>query len=133
MLSEVRVQIQSQDDIVAVRQRARKLARQVGFSNSDLSLIVTAISEVARNIVEYAQRGEVTITPLKNGTRKGVKIVASDRGPGIADIGTVMRDGYSTGSGLGIGLPGTKRLMDRFEISSEPGKGTTVVMKKWIP
>lgn len=133
MLSEVRVQIHSPDDIVTVRQRCRKLAAQVGFSNSDLALIATAISEVTRNIVEYAERGEVIITPLQNGTRKGVKIVASDRGPGIADIRTVMRDGYSTGTGLGIGLPGTKRLMDRFEITSEVGKGTTVIMKKWVP
>jgi serine/threonine-protein kinase RsbT len=131
MQREVRVKIDSPADIVAARQQARALATQAGFSICDSTLITTAISEMTRNILEYASHGEVTISPLKNGTRRGVKIVASDHGPGIADISTVMQDGYSTNNGLGIGLPGTKRLMDEFEIRSKIGKGTVVTMKKW--
>lgn len=130
---EVLIPIESPADIIAARQKGRELAEQVGFSNSDLAVIATAISEVARNILEHASTGEVAIAPLKHGHRQGLKIVATDNGPGIADVRTVMQDGYSTGNGLGIGLPGTKRLMDRFEISSQPGKGTTVIMKKWVP
>jgi serine/threonine-protein kinase RsbT len=131
MLNEARVSIQSAADIVAARRSGRELAAQLGFSNCNLTIIATAISEVTRNIVEYAKKGELIITLVKNGTRKGLKIVASDHGPGIADIARVMRDGYSTNNGLGIGLPGSRRLMDEFEITSELGKGTTVTMKKW--
>jgi serine/threonine-protein kinase RsbT len=131
MASEVRVPVRSVADIVTARQQVRQLAGQAGFSNSNLTLIATAISEVARNIVEYASSGELIVSVIKNGTRNGVKIIAKDQGPGIADITAVMRDGYSTGKGLGIGLPGTRRLMDEFEITSTPGKGTTVTMKKW--
>ena len=86
---------------------------------------------MTRNIVEYAKEGEVRITLVENGTRRGVRIVAADKGPGIADISVVMRDGFSTGQGLGIGLPGSRRLMDDFEIESVVGKGTTVTMTKW--
>ena len=131
MSREVRVKIVMPHDIVAARQQARALAVQAGFSISDSTLITTAISEMSRNILEYANNGEVTISMLRNGRRKGVKIVARDQGPGIADISKVMRDGYSSNSGLGIGLPGTKRLMDEFEIRSTLGKGTTITMKKW--
>lgn len=127
----VRVRIQSSADIVTARQQGRALALRTGFSSSDLSIIATAISEVARNIVEYAKEGEVIIT-LIGDEHKGIEIVAADHGPGIADVSTVMRDGYSTGQGLGIGLPGARRLMDEFEITSEIGKGTTVRMKKWL-
>jgi serine/threonine-protein kinase RsbT len=128
---QVRVRIRSTADIVTARQQGRALALRTGFSSSELSLIATAISEVARNILEYAKEGEVVIT-LIDEDPKGIEIVATDRGPGIASIATVMRDGYSTGQGLGIGLPGAKRLMDEFEITSEVGKGTTVRMKKWL-
>lgn len=131
MRREVRVKIDCSADVVAARQQARALATQAGFSICDSTLITTAISEMTRNILEYASHGEVTISPLKNGTRRGVKIVASDQGPGIADISKVMQDGYSSNHGLGIGLPGTKRLMDEFEIRSKIGKGTTVTVKKW--
>jgi len=130
--SEVRVRIESSADIVAARQQCRAQAVRAGFSNSNLTIIATAISEVARNIVEYAKEGEVVITVINNATKKGVQIIAADRGPGIADVSTVMRDGYSTGKGLGIGLPGARRLMDEFEIASEVGKGTTVTMTKWV-
>ncbi len=131
MPREVCVKIDSPADIVAARQQARALAMQAGFSICDSTLITTAISEMSRNILEYARQGEVTISLLKNGTKSGVKIVARDRGPGIADIAQVMQDGYSSRKGMGIGLPGTKRLMDEFEIRSKIGNGTTVTMKKW--
>ena len=128
---EIHVRIQSSADIVAARQEGRALASRAGFSSSNLTVISTAISEIARNIVEYAKEGDVTITLLNDGHRKGVEVVATDRGPGIPDIATVMRDGYSTGRGMGIGLPGARRLMDEFEIASEVGKGTMVTMRKW--
>jgi serine/threonine-protein kinase RsbT len=130
--SHVHVRIQNSADIVAARQQGRSLAAQVGFSHSNLTIIATAISEVARNIVEYAKEGEVIITLINDASKKGVEIVASDNGPGIADVSTVMRDGYSTGKGLGIGLPGARRLMDEFAIASAVGTGTIVTMKKWV-
>jgi serine/threonine-protein kinase RsbT len=130
--AEVRIRIEKLDDIVVARRRGREIAAQLGFSNCDLTLIATAISEIARNSVEYANGGDVVLTAIKEGTRRGLKIVVIDQGPGIADVSTVMRDGYSTGAGLGIGLPGARRLVDDFEISSEVGKGTTVTMKKWV-
>jgi serine/threonine-protein kinase RsbT len=130
--TEVHVRILSSADIVTARQQGRALASQVGFSQSNLTIIATAISELARNIVEYAKEGEVIITLISDANKKGVEVVAMDQGPGIADVSTVMRDGYSTGKGLGIGLPGARRLMDEFEIASEVGKGTIVTMKKWV-
>ena len=131
LLHDCRVRIESLDDIVTARQQARQLASRVGFSKCNLTLIATAISEIGRNAVEYAQGAEVIISVIHETSRKGVKIVVSDHGPGIADLSTVMRDGYSTVNRLGIGLPGTRRLMDEFEIASEVGVGTTVTMKKW--
>jgi serine/threonine-protein kinase RsbT len=129
---EARVRIQCAADIMTARQQGRALASQGGFASSDLSIIASAISEVAQNIVQYANDGEIIITLISDTQKQGVEIVAADRGPGIGDVSTVMRDGYSTGKGLGIGLPGAKRLMDEFEIASELGKGTTVRMKKWV-
>ncbi|MBI2820717.1 MAG: ATP-binding protein [Acidobacteria bacterium] len=107
------------------------MAQKIGFSGTDLTVISTAISEVARNIVEYALPGEIEITIVDAGGRQGIVVVARDEGPGIADVSLALQDGYSTGKGLGLGLPGARRLMDEFEIRSEVGKGTTVVMKKW--
>ena len=130
--SQVHVRIQNSADIVAARQQGRALAAIAGFSHSNLTIIATDISEVARNIVEYAKEGEVIITLVDDVNKKGVEIVASDQGPGIADVSMVMRDGYSTGKGLGIGLPGARRLMDEFAIVSTIGTGTTVTMKKWV-
>jgi len=124
--------IRSGADIVVARQQGRNLARSLGFSDVDQIVIATAISEVARNIVEYAKQGELKIAPLASGGRVGILIVAEDQGPGINDIGQAMQVGYSTGRGLGLGLPGAKRLMDDFEIQSIKGKGTTILMKKWI-
>jgi serine/threonine-protein kinase RsbT len=128
---ETRVAIDHDHDIVAARRKARELATQVGFSGSDLTIIATAISEVARNIVVYANRGEIVLSAVQRGTRRGVLVVARDQGPGIPDIPRAMRDGFSTGKSLGLGLPGAKRLMDEFEIASEVGKGTTITMRKW--
>jgi len=132
MTNEVRVRIQSSADIVTARQEGRSMAAMLGFSSTNLTIIATAISEVARNIVEYAKEGEIAIVPVGNGTAKGLQIVARDQGPGIADLETAMRDGYSTSKSLGLGLPGAKRLMDEFEITSRVGEGTTITMKKWI-
>jgi serine/threonine-protein kinase RsbT len=128
----VRVRIQSSADIVTARQEGRSMASTLGFTNTTLTIIATAISEVARNIVEYAKEGEISIAPVGNGIVRGVQIVARDQGPGIVDLDTAMRDGFSTSKSLGMGLPGAKRLMDQFEISSAIGEGTTVKMTKWI-
>ena len=124
--------IRSGADIVAARQQGRNMAMRLGFSDVDQIVIATAISEVARNIVEYAQQGEISISPLQIGGRSGILIIARDQGPGIADINQAMQVGYTTGRGLGLGLPGSKRLMDEFEIKSAKGQGTTVTMKKWV-
>ena len=130
--SQVQVKIQNSADIVAARQQGRALASQAGFSHSNLTIIATAISEVARNIVEYAKEGQVVITLVTDASKRGVEIVASDEGPGIPDVATVMRDGFSTGKGLGIGLPGARLLMDEFAIASTVGSGTVITMKKWV-
>ncbi|MDQ3422129.1 MAG: anti-sigma regulatory factor [Actinomycetota bacterium] len=118
-------------DVVTARQKGREAAAGVGFSATDQTLIATAISEIARNIVRFAERGEVLIVPVSEDGRQGVTVVARDVGPGIPDVHRALRDGYSTYRGLGLGLPGSKRLMDQFEIVSEVGKGTTVTMTKW--
>jgi serine/threonine-protein kinase RsbT len=127
---EIRVSIHADGDIVAARQAARKLASRLGFSKTDLTLIATAVSEVARNIVRFAGSGEVVIE-LVDGARRGVRVLARDTGPGIADVEKALADGYSTYNGLGLGLPGARRLMDEFAIVSEIGRGTTVTMTKW--
>ncbi len=108
------------------------MAKELGFSPTDLTVIATALSELARNIVEYARSGEIILSRVKYGGRCGLVIIARDHGPGIADIERAMQDGYSTGKGLGLGLPGTKRLMDEFEITSSVGQGTTVRVTKWV-
>lgn len=125
------IEIDSEEGIVASRQRVRELASNMGFGTVDQTRIATAVSELARNIYQYAGKGKVTISSLE-GKRKGIRIVCEDNGPGIADIGLAMTDGYSTVKSLGLGLPGVKRLMDEFQIESEPGKGTTVTITKWL-
>lgn len=131
MSDEARVAIQRDGDIIAARQKGRDLAAQAGFKGSDLTIIATAISEIARNIIVFAEQGEVSVRVIEKGGKRGVLIVAEDHGPGIADIEQAMRDGFSTGKSLGLGLPGAKRLMDEFEIVSELGKGTVITMRKW--
>jgi serine/threonine-protein kinase RsbT len=128
---ETRVPIDRDGDIVAARQKARELATHVGFSGSDLTIIATAISEVARNIVVYADHGEIVLSAVQRGGQRGVLVIARDAGPGIPDIEQAMCDGFSTGKSLGLGLPGARRLMDEFEIVSAVGKGTTITMRKW--
>lgn len=125
------LRIRSDSDIVVARQEGRAVAAEVGFTGSGLTIIATAISEVARNIVAYAGEGEIVLRPLEAGDRRGILIVARDEGPGISDVARAMQDGFSTGKSLGLGLPGAKRLMDEFAIYSEPGKGTTITMTKW--
>jgi serine/threonine-protein kinase RsbT len=131
MEAECRVPIKSERDIVVARQKGRALATKIGFSISDATLIATAISELARNIVSYAGEGMIAMNAIYNSKREGLLIVASDEGPGIADIPGAMRDGFSTSGSLGIGLPGVRRLMDEFELASEPGVGTIVTVTKW--
>lgn len=129
---EIRVAIGSDVDIVYARKKGRELASQLGFSSMEMALIATAISELARNIVRYARQGEVNFKLIERGNQRGVRIVARDKGPGIRDIALAMQDGYSTSNGLGLGLPGARRLMDEFEIVSKIGEGTTVTIKKWL-
>src|SRR5712664_4553117 len=128
---EIRIAIDRVSDVVDARQKGRTLAAQIGFSGGDLTLIATAISEIARNIVVYAQRGEITLGIVEHDGKRGVSVVACDEGPGIPDIDRAMRDGFSTGKSLGLGLPGARRLVDEFEIASDVGKGTTITMRKW--
>jgi serine/threonine-protein kinase RsbT len=118
---------------VTARQRGRETAARAGFSRTGATLIATVISELARNIVQFAVRGEVVVSRVDQDGTVGVMIVARDVGPGIADVSRALQDGYSTyRGGLGLGLPGSRRLMDEFEIISEVGKGTTVTMTRWL-
>ena len=131
MADELRIPVTADVDVVTARQRGRELAAQAGFSSGDQTVIAAAISEIARNILNYAKRGEVQLTVVTNGDKQGVVIVARDQGPGIPDVQRALEDGYSTSGGLGLGLPGARRLMDDFDVTSTVGKGTTVTMKKW--
>jgi len=123
--------IKSSEDIVRMRQMVREHAIGQGFSLVDQTKIVTAASELARNILNYAGSGELAIEPVVNGSRKGVKLVFSDKGPGIADIELAMKDGYTTGGGMGLGLGGSKRLASEFQIESQVGVGTRVSLTRW--
>ena len=133
MENEIQVPINSDQDIVTARQRGRLLAAALGFSSGDATLIATAISELARNIVTYAKSGEIRLTVINGSARQGIQLVAQDRGPGIPDIPQALRDGFSTSGSLGLGLPGVMRRMDEFEIVSEKNCGTTVTTQKWKP
>ncbi|MGH7688384.1 MAG: anti-sigma regulatory factor [Gemmatimonadaceae bacterium] len=131
MADPITIPIRSDVDVVGARQRGRELAAQLGFSAGDQAVVAAAISEVARNILMYAGRGNVALRVMEDAERPGITIIARDRGPGIDDIARALRDGYSTSGGLGLGLPGARRLMDEFQITSSPGRGTTVTMKVW--
>jgi serine/threonine-protein kinase RsbT len=128
---ETRIRVERDADVVRVRRAAREFAGRVGFSASEQTIIATAVSEATRNIVRFANRGEVVIEALDD-PRSGLRISARDRGPGIEDVERAMHEGYSTYGGLGIGLPGIRRLMDEFAIASEVGRGTTITMTKWL-
>ena len=132
MGDEIRVGIASDADTVTARQAGRDAALRLGFSRTDATFIATAISEIARNITVHAGEGEITVAGFSEEGRNGLVVIARDEGPGIHDVPAVLRDDYYSEFGLGMGLWGAKRLMDEIEVSSEPGKGTTVTMKKWL-
>ncbi len=125
------INIQSDLDIVAARMAARDMAKAMGFGAIDQARIATAISELARNIYLYAGEGTVTVSEVQQGIRKGLEVICDDQGPGIEDISLVMTDGYTTSKGMGMGMPGARRLMDDFEIISIVGEGTKITCRKW--
>ncbi len=129
----VRVPIVREEDLFVARQRGQTLAHELGLSAADVVAIATAISEVVRNILKYAGRGELQLSVTEKSGARGLLVVATDAGPGIADVEQAMRDGYSSGRTLGLGLSGARRLMDEFAIASTLGQGTTVTMTKWAP
>ena len=125
------INVSSASDIIIARELGRKIGRELNFSQTDLTIIATVISELARNIILFAKQGTILLGRIKQGNKAGIIITAEDKGPGIPDVFLAMQDGFSTGKGLGLGLPGVRRLMDEFEIFSETGKGTKVTVKKW--
>ncbi len=126
------IPIESDADVVTARQRAREMAGALELTTTDQTLLATAISEVARNITTYAKRGEVLLSVVRDeGGRKGIQVIARDEGPGIEDLDLALRDGYTSGSGLGLGLPGARRLVDDFDIETTPGQGTKVTLVMW--
>jgi len=129
--SEAVIPITTDIDVVAARQKGRELATVLGFVSTDSTLLATAISELARNIIRYARYGEILISSVQSGERVGITVVARDKGPGIANISLAMQDGFSTSGGLGLGLPGVKRMMDEFHLVSDANNGTKVTIKKW--
>ena len=131
MEDEVRVAITTDADLVTARAEGRAMAERLGFPRPDPTLIATAISEVARNIVVHVGRGEIVLKPFEDANRYGVVVIAIDEGPGIRDVEAAVRDEYSGKGGLGLGLPGARRLMDDFEITSSADSGTMVTMRKW--
>jgi serine/threonine-protein kinase RsbT len=131
VIAEAAVQIHGDTDIVAARQKGRMLAATLEFSSSELTLIATAISELARNIVQYAKQGEIILRLVERGGQRGIMVRAKDQGPGIPDIRRALQGGFSTSRSLGLGLAGVRRLMDEFEIESRIGFGTTVTARKW--
>lgn len=130
--AETIIPIDTDSDVVVARQRGRELAASLGFSTTDQTLVATAISEVARNIVSYAGRGQIELNRIEEDGRRGLLIIARDEGPGIAELDLAMQDGYSTGNSLGVGLPGARRLVDVFALESTVGVGTVVTLKKWL-
>jgi serine/threonine-protein kinase RsbT len=126
------IPIESDADVVTARQRAREMAGAVELTSTDQTLLATAISEVARNITTYAGRGEVLLSVITDDNgRSGIKVIARDEGPGIENVELALQDGYTSGGGLGLGLPGARRLVDDFSIETAPGKGTTVTLLMW--
>ena len=127
------VALRSGEDVVRLRQAVRERAVAAGFTLVDQTKVVTAASELGRNTIQYGGGGSARIEMVVNGTRRGLRLEFTDQGPGIADIQLAMKEGYTSGGGLGLGLPGAKRLSDEFRIESEPGKGTRVVISRWKP
>jgi serine/threonine-protein kinase RsbT len=131
MSAEACISVASDSDMVPARAEGRRLAERLGFSHTDATLIATAISEVGRNILVHAGTGDIKLTALYDNGRCGLEVVAHDDGPGISDVDAALRDGYASRGGLGLGLPGARRLMDEFDVVSRLGEGTTVKMRKW--
>ena len=131
MAGETSIPVRSDADVVFARQKGRELAAALGFGPTDLTLVATAISELTRNIVLYAKRGRIVLKGIERDGRLGIMVVARDDGPGIPNVARALESGFSTSGGLGLGLPGVKRLTDEFDIVSEVGRGTTVTVKKW--
>jgi len=132
MPGEIRIPVRSELDVTTAVMRAAEYCRECGMSEIQWRLVATAVSELARNIVKYAERGSVRVREVRSRERRGIEIVAEDSGPGIADVDKAMQDAYSTAGTLGLGLPGVKRMMDEFELASEPGSGLRVVARKWV-
>ena len=133
ILRTERVPVASDPDIVTTRQLVRTWAIDVGFSLVDQTKIITAASELARNTVQYGGGGTMQLEILEDGARRGLRLTFSDQGPGIPNLEMAMRDGYTTGSGLGLGLGGSRRLMNDFRVDSAMGRGTTVIATRWKP
>ena len=131
-MNQIRIPVRNETGIAWSVMEARKAARAIGFGENICQMIATAVSELANNIVKYAGRGEIIMDRINTGSRTGMEVIARDRGPGIEDIQKAMEDHYSSGGTLGLGLPGVKRMMDEFELTSEPGKKTTVTIRKWL-
>lgn len=133
--AQERLAIIREDDIVAARQRVRTLSRDAGFGMVDQSRITTAVSELTRNIVRYAEngQGEVLVNLVTEPTgRSGIEVIVRDEGPGIADLDSILNGSFTSSHGLGMGLTGTRRLMDEMDIDTEPGRGTIVTIRKWL-
>lgn len=128
----MKVEIRNMDDIITSRSAAKEMAREMGFGIVDQTKIATAISELARNVIDYAGAGMLSMRMIEENRKKGMEIICEDQGPGIDDIARAMQDGFSTAKGLGMGLPGAKRLMDEFDITSARGKGTRIMAIKWL-
>lgn len=126
-----RLEVRTSDDVVRARQVTRTLAIEVGLSLVDQTKIVTAASELARNMLDYGGGGEVLLDVLENGARRGLRLVFEDHGPGIADVETALKDGFTSGKGMGLGLGGARRLCNEFSIVSKPGEGTKVTIARW--
>jgi len=129
---KITLAVHNDEDVIVARQKIRELAQDIGFSMLDQTRIVTAASELARNVVVHGKGGAVEVEPL-SGPRPGIRMVFRDQGPGIPDLEEAMQEGFSTIGSLGMGLTGAKRLVDQFEIESKPGKGTVVTVVKWLP
>jgi serine/threonine-protein kinase RsbT len=126
------IPIESDSDVVTARQRARQMAGELELTSTDQTLLATAISEVARNITTYAKRGEVLLSVVRDDSgREGIQVIARDEGPGIENVDLALQDGYTSGTGLGLGLPGARRLVDDFAIETAPGQGTKVTLVMW--
>ena len=130
-MEQVRISVTSDHDILRARQRVRELASEANFTTLESTSIATAVSELARNILQHAGRGEILIRSIQEENKTGVVVVARDKGPGISSVSNALQDGFSTNGGLGLGLPGVRRMMDQFEIVSQQNRGTTVIVKKW--